>query len=383
MASQGTAIVRLSGNPLLGEIALRAGSRLQRNGAVVMMFVLAIGAVAFLAWAAAESLHEPARQLIHLLGRFGFVAGALAAGHAVLLVSRRRRLLSGEYRTSWLSAAPISRATVSRVVTLRVAATAMTHLLIILLLLWALHRLGGIAVLQSSLALLVTVGFVAGCVFGWFMPHRPHVAWEASRYAPRSDGGSSSQAGVRALGHWPIAQVFAWQRPENSKFVIVAVLFSVQGGSSIAGGLAVVGAWLVAIYLVSLLQAVIVSGRGAARWLRATPIPFATFAWSVAKRALLHQLIGVSIASVLGAVLGGPAIMMLYLAALWMTIVLCVSAVTLAASYRGERAPLKLAVSIAGLAAVEARAHGWAIPLALAMAALYLRRATSSGRSTA
>lgn len=382
MASQGAGEVRLSGNPLLREIALRAGSRLHRRRGVLALSAIAIAAVALLTWSSAASLYEPMRQLIELLSRFGFVMGALAAGHAVLLVSKHRRLVLDEYRTSWLSAAPISRGTINRVIVLRVAAKAVVHLAIILAVLSALHLLAGIPVSTSPLTPLVAAGFAAGGVIGWLLPHRVRNGWEASRYAPRLREHANEPGGARALAHWPIAQVFAWQRPENSRFVVVAVLFSVQGGSSIAGGLAVVAAWLLAIYLVSLLQAVITSGRAAARWLRTTPIPFATFAWSIGKRALLHQLIGVSIGAVLGVMLGGPAAMILYLSALWMTIVLCVPAVTLAASYRGEYAPFKLALSIAGLAAVETRAHGWAIPLALAMAALYVRRAMNFGRTT-
>lgn len=372
----------LSRHPLLRDITLRAGNRLRRRRGILAALVFAMGAVALLCWVSAESLREPVRQVLEWLTRHGFVVGALVGGHAMLLVSRRRRRLCDEYRTSWLSAAPISRTMISRVITLRVAANAIAHLIAILLGLMALQALGKVPLLQSVLAPGVAAGFAAGCIFGWFLPHRSRAGWEASRYAPGLDDRWQGKGGSRALAHWPIAQVFAWHRPENSRFVIVAVLFCVQGGSSMAGGLAVVGAWLIAIYLASLLQAVIVSGRAAAAWLRPMPVPFATFAWSVAKRALLHQSIGVAVAAALGMGLGGPVMTLLYFSALWMTIVLCVTAVTLAASYRGERAPFRFALSLVGLAAVEVRAHGWGIALALAMAALYLKRATNSRATT-
>jgi hypothetical protein len=365
--------------PLWLETALIARARWFRLDGWRVLGTCSLGAgfIALLAWGRFEFARDFSRELIELLTRVGLVAGVLVAGHALLVVSASRRRLVERHRRGWLTAAPLPRSVVDRFIAICVLLRALGHLMVLTLLLCLIHVFAGTSLAHTSLPAIVIAGFIVGSLCGWLLPHRSGNLREASRYAPRNADAGKGQRGVRALAHWPIAQVFAWQRPENARFVVVAVLFTVQGGTSIAGGLAVMGAWLTAIYLVSLLRAIAVSGRAAANWLRSTPLPFVTFAWSLTKRALLHQVIGVSLAAALGMVLGGPPGMILYMSGLWIAIVVCVSAVTLADSYRGQRSLLRLAVSAMGFAAIEMRAHGWAIPVALVMAGWYASRAVS------
>jgi hypothetical protein len=369
--------MRRSLQPLLLSLWLSLRNRWEREGRhAIAISATAVLIVVALGWVAAHVLRGPVRSLLSGLTTYGFILGALVAGHALLVVSRARRRLSQAYQDSWLTPAPIPGEAVGGVIAWRVTAIAMLHLLALVAILWGLHAIADVATGRSSVILIAVAGFVVGAATGWLLPRGNRARREASRYTPRSSPTMDVQAGARALAHWPVAQVFAWHRPENSRLAIVAVLFTVQGGSSIAVGLTVVCTWLLAIYLVSLLQAVIVSGRAAADWLRATPIPLAAFAWSLGKRALLHQVIGVSIAGGLGVVLGAPPMLILYLTSLWMAIVVCICAVLLADSYRGVHAPLRLALSVAAFAAIEARAHGWAIPFAFAMTAWHVKRAS-------
>ncbi|MFC4307838.1 hypothetical protein ACFPN2_01985 [Steroidobacter flavus] len=98
------------------------------------------------------------------------------------------------------------------------------------------------------------------------------------------------------LAGWPIAQVLSWSRPENSRYVLIAALLAVQGGSSAVAGLSVVAMYFVASYLAALVSAMTTVAKSAAIWLRATPITLMGFVWSVSRRAFAHQCIGVALA---------------------------------------------------------------------------------------
>ena len=62
------------------------------------------------------------------------------------------------------------------------------------------------------------------------------------------------------------------------------------------GALFILVTWTVGSYLIALLIAIPHVGRSASQWLRSTPVTFWTFAWPLARRALLHQLLGTLIA---------------------------------------------------------------------------------------
>jgi hypothetical protein len=72
-------------------------------------------------------------------------------------------------------------------------------------------------------------------------------------------------------------------------------------------------------------------------------------------------------------ILGSPVLSALYVGGLWLAIVLLACSIGLADSYRSRRPFIKLALSFAALAIVEAREHGWSIPMAAVLAAWNLR----------
>jgi hypothetical protein len=131
--------------------------------------------------------------------------------------------------------------------------------------------------------------------------------------------------------------------------------------------------WLLGGYLAGLLTAVLQTASLASRWLRSTPIPFAQFAWAVCRRALLIQVIATVFAVGLMVILGSSVLSALYAGGLWLAIVLLACSIGLADSYRARRPFIKLALSFAALTIVEAREHGWSIPLAAMLAAWNLR----------
>jgi hypothetical protein len=131
-------------------------------------------------------------------------------------------------------------------------------------------------------------------------------------------------------------------------------MLSVQAGSSALGGLAVVAAWLLASYLGALLSAIVQVAGAAAAWLRSTPISFREFAWGIARRAILHQALGTVLAAGLMLVLGAPALMAVQAGGLWLLIVVLVTGAVLADTYRGRSPAIRIALSLAALAALAA-----------------------------
>jgi hypothetical protein len=63
----------------------------------------------------------------------------------------------------------------------------------------------------------------------------------------------------------------------------------------------------------------------------------------------------------------------LYASGLWLSIVLLACSVAVADSYRSRPPLVRMVLSFATLAVVEARTYGWSIPLAALLAAWHLR----------
>lgn len=337
--------------------------------------ILAIAGTGLAVWLASTYSDRLAALIKSGVGYIGFVP-ILAALHAATLVSQRRRHLQQQRLQSWLIATPGGFAGSRRAIVIATLASVLKHASVVAL---ALIVIGILSRTEFAAAMrflvYAIVGLVPGALAGWYLPSmRRRVTNEASRYVlkPATTGGLRPQAG--ALSRWPIAQTLAWNRPENLRVVILVALLSVQAGSSMIGGVSVVVAWLVGAYLTGLLRGIVSVGREAAQWLQSTPITFAAFAWPVARRALVHQLIGTAIGAGVITFLGSPVSMTLYLAALWLSVVIMVAAVSLAESYRSRSPALKLALSFAAMLGIENRAHGWAIPFALVMTVWHLRQ---------
>jgi hypothetical protein len=136
-----------------------------------------------------------------------------------------------------------------------------------------------------------------------------------------------------------------------------------------------VSAWLLAIYLVTLIQAAIHVGHTAAQWLRATPMSFVNFAWPIARGVLLHQLIGASIAAILGVILGLQPLLAVYLLMLWLAVVASLLCVSLADSFCHRSSGWKLLTAALTTAIIEQRHHGWSLPALAAVGAWHVHRA--------
>jgi hypothetical protein len=274
-------------------------------------------------------------------------------------------------------AAPLSASQVSTWLTLRMLATALPHLFAALVSVMFLAEAAGRLPDAVPICLPLALAFVVGSSLGRCMPRKRQTAREDSRYAPKAR--TTDVVSAQALSRWPIAQALSWQKPENARVALVIALFAVQGGSSMLLGLTVVSAWMLAIYLVTLMQATIHAGNVAARWLKATPIKFVNFAWPLARRVLIHQAIGSTAAAVLAVAMGLGLATALYLWVLWLAIVIGVLCVSLADAYCAQRSPTKIALLLLTSIGIELRQHGWSLPWLLAMSAWHVHRATHRG----
>jgi hypothetical protein len=297
------------------------------------------------------------------------------AAYAMLAVGRHRRRAEVRYTQFWLAAAPVrqySRALAILVVSLL---PLVSQLFAACALLAAMGIAGDVDPPTVGESMLWIIGgTVIGATAGWWFARRsPADALEGSRYVGAVKPREATVPSPAALSGWPLAQVRAWGRPDNLRLLLMVGMLAVQAGSSAMVGLSVVAIWLLGGYLVGLLTAVLQTAGVASRWLRSTPLPFAQFAWAVARRALLYQIVGTAVAVGLMVTLGSPVSSALYVGALWLAIVLLSCSIGLAESYRARPQFMRTALSFAALVIVEAREHGWSIPLAAALAAWHLR----------
>jgi hypothetical protein len=231
------------------------------------------------------------------------------------------------------------------------------------------------ATVVGKAMLWVAVATVIGAAVGWWSARRSRTdAMEGSRYVGAVKPRTETLPSAAALSGWPLAQVRAWGRPDNLRIlVLIPALFAVQAGSSALHGLSVIAIWVLGGYLGGLLTAVSQTAKSASDWLRSTPIPFAQFAWALTRKALLYQVVWTAVAAALMISLGAPLTNALYVGGLWLSVVLLSCSIVVAESYRSRPPHVRMVLSFAALAVVEARAHGWSIPIAALLAAWHLR----------
>jgi len=296
--------------------------------------------------------------------------------YAAFTVGKQRERAEVRYTQFWLAAAPVrqySRTLAILVVTLL---PLVAQLLGACVMLAALGVAGEVhATVVGKVMLWIALATAIGSIVGWWSARRSRAdALEGSRYVGAIKPRNETLPSAAALSGWPVAQVRAWGRPENLRIlVLIPALFAVQAGSSAVHGLSVLAIWVLGGYLGGLLRAVWHTARSASAWLRSTPIPFAQFAWAMTRKALLHQLVGTAVAAAVLISLGAPLANALYLGALWLAIVLLSYSIFVVDAYRARPPLIRLVLSFATLAIVEARQHGWSIPLAALLAAWHLR----------
>jgi len=262
---------------------------------------------------------------------------AVAAGLLALsLVSRVRDRVRTALTHSWLISTPALSRRRTATAALLFSAAFFGRWLFLLIAIFALSLDASVSLRQCvSLAVLATSGAAAGVLVAWAVSRRQKRSRrEDSRYTRRPAAVAELTPSSEALSRWPIAQAFAWSRPENARVLLAAMILSVPGGTGIIGSLAILAAWGLGSYLVAVSIAVPYVARRASQWLRSSPMRFRRFAWSLSWRALLHQLCGTAIAAVGFVSAGVTAVTVAYWILLWLMMCVTMAAIGLADYFR-------------------------------------------------
>lgn len=322
-----------------------------------------VAADATTARAVAEALMHPALV----------VAGAGLYG--AWLVPLRRRAARLGHEGSWLVATPLAPgawglpilAAVLRDLVVRWFAAAF---------LAVLASINTAVTIRQALTLLalLTAGIAIGAIFGGLLGwRREKPRLERSRYVPRPKPHALTRPSADGLSRWPVAEALAWARPENARLLLAAAILTIPGGVGPGAALGLLGSWVVACYLGALLLALPRAARAACAWLRSTPITFWAFAWPLARRMLLHQLVGTLAAVAIMLLLGAEPPTALYTGTLWLALVALVTAVSLAECFRARSHGPKIVLSTLAVLGTELRWRGWGLALAILVAAVHLR----------
>lgn len=370
-------------HPLALTAVIGIANRLRRLAATRRPFliVLAMTLLGALALTLLVSSGGAVYAMQHAL-EYWAIAVAASALYFASLISRRRRAIETERATSWLVATPLVSHSSGR-----------SLLLTSLPLLWRLAAAVAAAFLMSldsavgieqslRLSALVTIGAGVGGPSGWWLSRRSaDRRSEGSRYTLRRKHGTQTAPSSAALSYWPIAQAFAWGRPENARLLLGAAILTVPGGTGVLGGLFILVTWSVGSYLAALLVAIPHVGREASQWLRSTPVTFWAFAWPLARRALLHQLLGTVIAMATLLALGASLATAVYFGVLWLVLAVLTAAISLADCYRARSPGAKTALSAIMALLAEQRMHGLGIAIAVLLTILHLRIGVSHERA--
>jgi hypothetical protein len=271
--------------------------------------------------------------LVAVLADYWLLTAVVTAVYAASSVARRRQQIHELHLQSWLISAPIPQVSVRASHAIRALSPIILQFLGLLVLVAGLNGAGKVVAA-------IAAGLFIGTAVGW----RASVERAKERTPASNYLRARKSAGSQALSGWPIAQVLAWSRPENSRYVLVVALFAVQGGSSAILGLSVVALYFIGSYLAALLSALVSVAKSASAWLRSTPMSLSEFVWLLSRRALIHQVLGTALAATFMLLVGAPLMPTLQIAALWLSLVISVSGCALVDCYRGRSPAMKVAM---------------------------------------
>lgn len=278
---------RLVCQPLLWAPLIEFGHRVHGLGVVLRVAIVAVFTAMLLAlvW-----MPEVAESTVGILNAYPFWVFVITGIHAATVVLGRRSALLQELPRSWLASLPISVGQQRLAVFLRALLPVFWRCVLVCLIV-AMLGLGVEGATASAFALFVPPigGYLTGAVIGLIMPlPRPAISLPGSRYVPGTPL-RASKPSLRALGRWTVAHAFATLNPRTSSRAVLPVLLAVPSGVSIGIVLLTIFGWMIAVYALFLLRAILQVSRKADVWLRSTPIHRLPMVTAITGRAILHQ----------------------------------------------------------------------------------------------
>jgi hypothetical protein len=240
---------------------------------VAVLFCL--GTLIALFWAERDSV-EPALKWLRL---HGLLCALLAAVASAFLIARRRSLKRAEYALSWLAAVPVTD-------------RAARWEALVIETLPAIAAIGVLGVISMACALVLALaeraeiftpfaieaylggGIAAGIIGSYLVPQpKPVILPPGSRYVPhpRVRGAGGVRPSLRALGAWPIRQMFAWAQPKIVSRASIPILVMMPMGTTADAAMVVIALFGTMGALLLLWSAVISASRAARSWL--APLP--------------------------------------------------------------------------------------------------------------
>jgi hypothetical protein len=243
---------------------------------------LCLGILVALFWAERDSV-GPVLKWLRL---HGLLCAVLAAIGSAFLVARRRALKRAEYARSWLAAVPVRSSTArweSLAIETLPAIAAIGVLGVLSLACVLLPALAGANMPSSGRAVVFTPvaiaaylggGIAAGIVGSFLVPQpKPVILPPGSRYVPhkrvRRDQGV--RPSLRALGAWPVRQMFAWAQPKIVSRASIPILVMMPMGTTADAAMVAIALAGTLGALLLLWSAVIFASRAARGWL--APLP--------------------------------------------------------------------------------------------------------------
>lgn len=338
-------------------------------------------------WVMAALIAGALGALIVLVGRFApallraagphlLTVNILVALQASVLIHLARRKWTRIYTSNWLSTLPASRRQSVRMIALRslLSCAPMLALAPVVVLLARLCVPGSGAVTS---VLLTGVGIATGVggLLGWCVPARE--TQHSPAVPPAALGpGAPSVPRLAALSRWTETLTRVWLQPRSLARLLFPAMLLLPMGTSANLAIAILSLWVLALYLLVLLRAMVHVARAGASWLQPTPLTFYRFAWSVARRPLFKQLQWTLLATVLLMALGCQPIVAARVAEWWLALVTVTSGVALGRAYHSKSMRLRLLVSVCAMAVLERFRQHLALPCALLISAWHIREAT-------
>jgi hypothetical protein len=238
-------------------IARNRGNRASRRNLFVVL--AGAGVLMLLIWLAVAIGPALAWLDAHRLA-----CGAVCAIVGAMLVARSRVLARAQFVRSWLAAVPIQVA-FARWEAVIIETLPATVLIAVLALVCAPHW---------QLWACSSVGIAIGSIASYGIPApKPLDPPPGSRYVPhrRTKGPPMVRPSLKALGLWPLRQMFAWAQPKMVARAMIPILLIMPIGTMADTAMAVVGFFAAVGALFLLVSAAILAGAKARRW--AAPLP--------------------------------------------------------------------------------------------------------------
>ncbi len=311
--------------------------------------------------------------------------GILIAGAFALITAARYRRVSETLVHSWLA----STAAVNPLSFMQRFTTSLWPLLLIgvgvVIIAWLVTPY---AANDSSLSwmlvtcLAVCVGLPAGLFFGTRPKPRKR---RSSRYVRDPKAAPSVVTQITAHASWlsqlPVREALALAQPANSRLLFFTALITLPAGITGVMVIAILAAWVLLAWLVTLAVAVPIAAAAAHRWLESTTLPFRTFQWLIIRRALLHYGLAAMVVGPTCVLLDASLLEIIRLVAFNLVLFLAWSTFTVFSVWHGRDDRWMGGIGAALTAALENRFAGFGTLTALLITALCLHRGGRDART--